>query len=232
MNKAAQSAGPLIKAPYELASNKATFPDILDQRTIPKSERGWRFVGTLTDDRAVNVLRTAFDGDYMSQPAAEQLQQIILQVRRRDPEQWAYFEVKEDAADWKEAKTGDRNDGGDHNSKASQAVRNFRKSIYHGDVANAERFYNRLIELGYTAERLDASIRNQDPLSALSIDLRKEYTASLTERQKQELALANRYYAKIKAMDRREKQLFPKKGQQPRPNPELLKRIVEEQGQR
>ena len=232
VNKAAQSAGPLIKAPYELASNKATFPDILDQRTIPKSERGWRFVGTLTDDRAVNVLRTAFDGDYMSQPAAEQLQQIILQVRRRDPEQWAYFEVKEDAADWKEAKTGDRNDGGDHNSKASQAVRNFRKSIYHGDVANAERFYNRLIELGYTAERLDASIRNQDPLSALSIDLRKEYTASLTERQKQELALANRYYAKIKAMDRREKQLFPKKGQQPRPNPELLKRIVEEQGQR
>jgi len=230
VNKLAQSVGPLGKAPYELASNKATFPDILDQRTIPDSDRWWRLVGTLTDDRAVNVLRSAFDQDYYSQPAAEQLQQIILQVRRRDPEQWAYFEAREDASDWKEAKTGKRFEFGSYNAPEAQALRNFRKSIYRGDVANAERFYASLLDYGYTAERLDASIRNQHPLSDLNVAERAEYTKALTDRQKRELELATKYYSRIKAMDTRERDLFKsKKYPDQKPNPALLKRIVEEQ---
>lgn len=229
LNKLAQSVGPLGKAPYETISGKSTFPDVLDQRTIPESERWWRLVGTLTDDRAVNVLRAAFDQDYYSQPASEQLQQIILQIRRRDPEQWSYYEAREDAAEWKEAKTGKRFEQGSYDAPEAQALRNFRKSIYRGDVASAERFYTRLLEFGYTAERLDASIRNQDPLSDLNQSERAVYLNTITPRQRQELALAQKYYGRMKALDNREKQLFPKKGQSPNPNPQLLKRIVEDQ---
>ena len=229
-NKAAQSGGPLLKAPYELASGQATFPDVFDQRQIPKADKWWRFVGGLTDQRVVATLRAAFDQDFYSQPAREQLQQIILQIRRRDPEQWAYYEAREDASDWKEAKTGKRFEHGSYNAPEALALRNFRKSIYRGDVANAERFYNRLIQFGYTAERLDASIRNQHPLSNLNAAERAEYTRTLTPRQQLELELANKYYSRLKALDQRERLLFKSKQVPNRaPNPELLRRIVEDQ---
>jgi hypothetical protein len=158
------------------------------------------------------------------------LQQIILQIRRRDPEQWAYFEAREDAADWKEAKTGKRFEMGSYDAPEALALRNFRKSIYRGDVANAERFYGRLLKFGYTAERLDASIRNQDPLSDLNQSERAAYLNTLTPRQRQELALAQKYYNRLKALDGREKQLFPSKRQPNQPaNPALLRTIVEGQ---
>ena len=229
-NKAAQSGGPLLKAPYELASGLATFPDVFDQRQIPKAEKWWRFVGGLTDQRVVGTLRAAFDQDYYSQPATEQLQQIILQIRRRDPEQWAYYEAREDASDWKEAKTGKRFEQGSYDAPEALALRNFRKSIYRGDVANAERFYNRLIQFGYTAERLDASIRNQHPLADLNTASRAEYAKTLTTRQKEELELASKYYSRLKALDHREKFLFKSKQVPKRdPNPALLRQIVEDQ---
>ena len=229
LNKAAQAVGPLGKAPYELMSGRSTFPDITDQRIIPDSEKYWRLVGTLTDDRAMNVLRQGFDKDYYAQPMGEQLQQIILQIRRRDPEQWAYYEARESASDWKEAKTGKRYEAGSYNAPEAQALRNFRKSIYRGDVATAQRFYSRLLEYGYTSERLDASIRSQAPLSDLNETERKEYQATLDERSRTQLALANQYYARIKALDGRERQLFPRKNGKPNPQPALLDRIVESQ---
>ena len=232
LNKISGSLGPLIKGFYEASSGKSTFPDITDQRSIPPSEKWWRFVSTMTDDRIVNSLRAAFDKDYYSQPATEQLQQVILQIRRRDPEQWAYYEAREDASDWKEAKTGKRHEAGAYDAPEAMALRNFRKAIYRGDVANAERFYSRLLEFGYTAERLDASIRSQHPLADLNESERAEYIKTLTPKQRQELELATKYYSRIKALDGREKQLFPKKGQKANPNPDLLKRIVEQQSQK
>lgn len=228
-NKLAQSIGPNWKTPYEFISGKATFPDVFDQRSIAKSERWWRLVGNMTDDRIVNTLRGSFDKDFYSQPASEQLQQIILQMRRRDFEQWSYFEAREDASDWKEAKTGKNSEFGSYNAPEAQALRNFRKAIYRGDVVNAERFYARLLEFGYTADRLDDSIRNQAPLADLNETEREDYIKTLTPKQRQELDLANKYYNRLQALDGRERELFPIKGNNPEPNPELLKRIVEEQ---
>ena len=229
VNKLAQSGGPALRAPYELASGKATFPDILDQRNIPAADRWWRLVGNLTDDRAANWLRGVFDRDYYSQPASEQLQQIILQVRRRDADQWAYYEAREAAADWKERQTGKRFEQGDYQAPEAMALRNFRKAIYRGDVSAAVRFYERLLEYGYTAPRLDASIRNQAPLSHLSADERTRYLATLDAQGKEQLKRAEAYYGRIKALDGREKSLFPGKGQPAVPNPRLLEQIVESQ---
>lgn len=90
------------------------------------------------------------------------------------------------------------------------------------------RFYNRLLEYGYTASRLDASIRAADPLSELNEKQRKEYLSSLTPRQKAQLDMANKYYGRMKQLDHREKQLFPKTpGQTFQPKEALLRQIVE-----
>lgn len=230
LNKLVQSFGPLFKAPYEMTSGKAVFPDVTDQRSIPAADKWWRLVGTLTDDRIVNSLRAAFDRDFYSQPASEQLQQIILQVRRRDPESWAYYEVREDAADWKEARTGKRFEAGAYDAPEAMALRNFRRAIYRADVANALRLYERLQDYGYTAERLDASIRAQHPLADLNAAERKAFVAGLTAGQRRELDLALKYYGRMSVLDKREKQLFPSKRQPNQPaNPALLERIVEGQ---
>ena len=234
INKAAQGASPVIKGGYELMSGKATFPDVLDQRNIPDSEKYWRLVGQLTDDRAVNVLRATFDQDYYSQPPAEQLQQIILQIRRRDPLQWSYFEVREDASEWKLRTKGKKRDGGDYTSPEAQALRNFRKAIYRGDAANAEKFYTRLLEFGYTQERLESSIRSQHPLNDLNAEERTEYLKTLTAKQQAELKMAMTYYEsmlELKSGKSRSKDLFPRNSATGKPTPktELLKRLVEEQ---
>jgi hypothetical protein len=212
INKLMQSTTPVAKGGYELASGKAVFPDVLDQRAIAKSDRWWRLAGTLTDDRMVNAARSYMDRDYYGQPVGEQMQQIILQVRRRDPEQWSYYEARDRAASWKEEKTGKRFEAGDYQAPEAQVLRNFRRSAYRGDVDAAERFYLRLLDYGYTSERLDDSIRNAHPLADLTKVEQREYLGQLDARGKRELDLAMAYYGRFSKMDRREKQLFPRKG--------------------
>lgn len=232
VNKLAQGTRPEAKTVYELTSGKATFPDVFDQRNIPKSEKWWRVSRNFFGEIPTDLLRNPLDKDYMGRPMAEQLQQAVLQVRRRDPEQWAYYKVREDAADWKEQKTGKRYEGGNYTAAESQALRNFRRSIYQGDVAGAERFYLRLLEYGYTAERLAASIRAQHPLADLNKQQQREYLETLTEKAKRELDLAVRYYDRMATLDHREKTLFPTKaaaeyGVPFTPNPERLREMME-----
>jgi hypothetical protein len=228
-NKLIQSAGPVVKGPYELVSGKAVFPDFFDQRTIAKSEQWWRFVGTMTDDRMANWVRGVFDEDYYNQPMAEQLQQIVLQVRRRDPLAWAFYEIKDKVGDWEFEKTGKRNSMGDYTAPEAMALRNFRKAIYRGDVVAADRFYNSLLRYGYTAKRLDQSIRNQAPLAALNEQQREQFLSELSARDRKQLELAEAYYARFSAMDGREKDLFPEEGDEPAPDPSLLREIIESQ---
>jgi hypothetical protein len=232
LNKVAQSFGPLVKAPYEAVSGKSVFPDVTDQRTIVSKEKWWRMVSTMTDDRVVNWARQVFDKEYYAQPAAEQLQQMILQVRRRDAEQWAYYETLDRSAEWKEARTGKRRDGGDYDSPDEKVLRNFRRAIYRADVPSAVKFYEKLQQYGYTAERLDASIRAQHPLRALNNEERKEFVAGLTAVEKKQLALAEQYYSRMQILDKRERQLFPTRNQAKigikKQNSERLRELMEE----
>jgi len=210
-NKLLQGSRPDVKAIYEAASGRATFPDIFDQRSIAPSDKWWRAAETMLDRVPVEAVRKAVDKDYLGRPTGEVLQQAILQVRRRDPQQWAYYASREAAAEWKEAKTGKKFEFGSYDAPEAQALRNWRKAIYQGDVEAAVRLYERLLGYGYTAERLDASIRNQHPLSDLNKQEEREYLAQLTPERKRQLDLALVYYGKISKLDHRERQLFPRR---------------------
>jgi hypothetical protein len=236
-NKLAQSVRPELKFAYTMTSGKDPFPDVTNQRTIDRSQWAWILAQSMDRD-ATMALRSQIDPDYYApESAGEWWQRKILQVRRRDPEQWAYYESRDKASDWKYEKTGKKNEGFDFKSPDATVLRNFRKSIYRGDVENAKRFYARALELGYTAERFQAAIRNSDPLSDLTKEERREYLDQLSPHDKQLLEFAFRYYARMANFKGDEKILFPKKGQRNfTPREDLLEstdgRLTEEEAQR
>jgi len=71
------------------------------------------------------------------------------------------------------------------------------------------RFYDRLLEFGYTAERLRESIKRQDPLSEIKKEHRREFVASLSPFEKRQLERAYIHYAKMNSLRGYETQLFP-----------------------
>lgn len=227
VNKVAQSTGPVGKGAFIAVSGKQPFPDITNMRSVSGREKWFAVVQTMTDREGTDLLRRAFDNDYYPRPAGEVAQQLILQIRRRDPEQWAFYEVKEKVSDWKERKTGKRFEAGDYSAPEAQALRSFRRAVYLGDVDAAERFYTRLLGFGYTSERLKASIRNQHPLAELNEEGRKEFIKGLSRADREQLRRALQYWERLGTLKGKERGLFPAKvGQRFTPQPERLQRAV------
>ncbi|MEW6303491.1 MAG: hypothetical protein AB1705_08480 [Verrucomicrobiota bacterium] len=228
-NKVVGGVNPAISAGYTALSGRDTFPDVTNQRRVVGKEKWWLVLSKMTDRDAVMWLRSVVDDDFYTPDLSNWWQQKILQIRRRDPEQWAYYEIREMAADWKEEKRGKRNDGSDYTSNDLQVLRNFRRAVYRGDVEEAARFYDRLLEFGYTAEQFRQSIDNQDPLSDLGKKNgdRAAFVESLSKAERELLTRAMRYYAKIQAAKGEERDLFPREGRGGfTPRPDILEQII------
>ena len=201
LNNTAGSAGPYLKMPYTYAFKKNPFPDITDMRTVPAYDMRRVILGQAFDD---------FTADYTSKDFGTWTKQLVLQVRQRDPEQWAFFDIKDKASQFLAAATGTKRNS-DIDAPDQQVLRNFRRAIYKGDIEAAVQFYQRLLGYGYTAERFKESIRSQEPLSILPKQngLRRAFVESLTPEDEAQLERAERYYQRM-AFDRgHERGLFP-----------------------
>lgn len=210
LNNTIGSAGPVWKIPYTFASGKSTFPDVTDQRTIPSYDMRRVIIGQMTDQFTAEMLELAINKDYVaSRDAGEWAQQAILQVRRRDPESWAFYAIKDKAAQFEEAQTGRREQRAAYDAPDAQVLRQFRRAIYQADVPTATRMYQRLLELGYTAERFESSVRAQDPLYGLPKAQRDEFVRSLAPAERDQLRTAYRYYLRIQEMEGAGRRLFP-----------------------
>ncbi len=227
LNKAVQGVRPEAKFAYTMTSGKDPFPDVLNQRGVDRADWYW-MLGQAVDRDVAVALRSQLDPYFYSpESAGDWWQRKILQVRRRDPEQWAYYEVREMASDWKEEKTGKRFEAWHYNSPDQKVVRNFRRAIYNADMENAQKFYTAALELGYTKDRFKASLRAQDPLSDISKDQRQEFEAGLNPYEKRMLGLAQRYYSRISTGKGKEADLFPKKpGAVFTPRPDRLREMM------
>lgn len=210
-NNTVQFLGPTMRAAYTAGSRKDVFPDVTDQRTISNQDVGWVILSQMTDMLPAELLRRAVDKDYVSpRDFGEWAQQAVLQIRRRDPEQWAYFSLRDKAADyvWK---TEGRRDGAPGESRDLQLLRNFRRAIYKGDVAQAMRAYDRLLEVGYNAERLRSSIQAQEPLADIPKARRRDFVDQLSKLERWQLEQAYRYYVRMAELRGAERSLFPRK---------------------
>ncbi|MDQ8202787.1 hypothetical protein [Pelagicoccus sp. SDUM812003] len=210
-NKVLQSVGPVLKIPYTYLSKQYSFPDAFDQRSIPEYEILPVIIGQASDQFAVDLIRRIVDEDYYPiKDLGDWAQQLILQRRKRDPEQWAYYSIRDKANDFM-SKHGKSFDPGVNNSEDAQLLRSFRKAIYDGDVRLASKFYLQLLDHGYTYERFQASLRSQNPLSFVPKrdGLRRKFVEDLTPWEREQLDLAFAYYAKIGDARGSERFLFP-----------------------
>ena len=233
-NELIQGIRPGIKALYTGLSGKNPFPDVFNQRTVSKDDMAWVIFSGMTDRHYGLLFRNMLDRDYYSPNDVQSWwQQTLLQVRRRDPEMWSYYEIRDKAADYLWVMKGEKK-GYDYTSTDQQTLRSFRKAMYNADVKAAIKFYNLMLGMGYTSERFTSSLQAQDPLSGLSKELRRDFLGSLTDNEAKMLNRAMRYYARIAVSKGQEKQLFPRKrdiqwGREKRPDYKRLTNIIREQ---
>jgi len=216
-NKVLQSGAPHIKALYTLGSKKTLFPDVFDQRTLPDSEVAPYILSQLTDPLVVEVFRRVTDKDYYApKDLGDWAQQLILQVRKRDPESWSYYSIRDKAGAFMEERTGRALGFMINNSKDAEVIRNFRKAIRNGNAEKAMHFYQRMLEYGYDSNRLKASLRNQHPLGDLMGNkyghLLPEFLDSLQPYEQRQVKLAMKYYSRLQKLEPLAKTLFPKSG--------------------
>ena len=156
----AKSVGPAQKTIYTVVSGKNPFPDVANQRNIPRYAMAQTVLGQMTDQFTADMVMRATNPDYYSPRSSwDSASQLVLQVRRRDPEQWAYYYIRDKATQWKQARHGVSREHGSYDSPDAEALRNFRRSIYAGDVEAAKRLYVRLLGYGYTAQRFEQGIK-------------------------------------------------------------------------
>jgi hypothetical protein len=212
VNNAIGGLTPMFKTPLTYMTGKNTFPDITDMRSVPAYDMRRVIIGQVTDDFTADLIERLVNKDYYaSRDFGSWAKQLVLQVRQRDPEQWAYFEIRDRADDFKYAKTGKRNNPGDRESPDAQALSSFKRAINRGDIEAATKFYQRLLGYGYTAEQFKTSIRNQDPLAGLAKTngLRQAFIDSLTPFDQEQLKRAYIYYGRMNSQRGEERGLFP-----------------------
>ncbi len=90
-------------------------------------------------------------------------------------------------------------------------MRNFRRSIYAGDVEAANRLYVRLLGYGYTAQRFEQGIKASEPLAELSAKdgSRKAFLNGLSPYDRRMLEKAQAYEARLSTLKVDARRLFP-----------------------
>jgi hypothetical protein len=166
----------------------------------------------MTDQFTADMVMRATNPDYYSPRSSwDWASQLVLQVRRRDPEQWAYYYIRDKATQWKQAKTGVSREQGGYDSPDAEALRNFRRSIYAGDVEAAKRLYVRLLGYGYTAQRFEQGIKASEPLAELSAKdgSRKAFVDGLSPYDRRMLDKAQAYETRLSSLKVDARRLFP-----------------------
>ncbi|MEN9636276.1 MAG: repair protein RadC, partial [Verrucomicrobiota bacterium] len=223
----ALSVGPLVRAGVIAGTGREIGMDVTSPRTVHGSDKTWALVKEAVGIVPADMLRSAFDKDYVSgRDAGDWLKQIVLQIRKRDPESWAYYKIRDDAEAFLEERKGVSTDRGARSSPDQIALRSFRRAIFKGNIDDALGLYDRLLKYGYTAQRLQSSLRSMDPLSSLGKEdgSRRAFVEQLDEQGRKDLDRARLYAERYQVLQGKERILFPReiKG-----NPAAQERLME-----
>ena len=200
VNKVAQSVRPEILGGVGALSGQNFFPNVMKPRPVPSYDKIHQMVSNVFDQPTADIFESLRNNKFLpSKNLGDNLKQMVLQQRYRDPQQENYYGARDRVDQFLQDKGADRTPGTSNNEQ-SAVVRNLRKSMYQGDVPNAVKFANILVdEYGYNSQKFAASLKGQNPLSALPSALKKEYMAQLSDFDKEQLADAYRYTARLQS---------------------------------
>ena len=167
-------------------------------RAIPTYDRWHQLASTVFDQPTADLFEMMRNNKFLpSKSLADNLNQMVLQQRYRDPQQENYYAARDRVDQFLQDKGLDRTPGTSNNEQ-SAVVRNLRTSMYKGDVPNAVKFAQILVdEYGYDSKKFAASLKAQNPLSALPSARRKEYIAQLSPFDIEQLQDAYKYTARL-----------------------------------
>jgi hypothetical protein len=200
LNKIVSSIRPEMKTSLGAAMGRDLFPDVTDPHKIQKFDRTNWMLSQVFDKPTADLFSSFVLRDpefYRSQSWGDTAKQVVLQIRRRDPEQWAFYDMQDKAQQFLE-EHGYEGAGGT-TTPATQSLRNFKKAIFNGDLDAAQRFAQILVDkYGYDSKNFAASIQNMEPLHAIKKDLKPEFMKTLSQSDLEELDKAYTYYARIR----------------------------------
>lgn len=213
LNTIVSSVRPELQAAYIALARQRLGPDVTDQRTIPDYEYTTAVVTQMLEPIAAELLTRTLRGPdyYPRRNTAEMWQQAILQVRRRDPEAVGFYATMDRIDDYGKKVPGSRTPmptPQDDEPQMQEVKASFRRAIRAADVPAATRLYQRMLELGYTAEAFTSMVA-QHPLSSLRKEHQQRFVDQLSPAERRDLNMAFRYADRIKSFRGRERTLFP-----------------------
>jgi len=195
INRVGTSLTPIIKVPYETASKKKHFPDVL--RPAPVRDRaayllqnlelGWATMGINSLYKLAQDFPTS--GVTGGGSPARSLWQFVGYTTDTGESAYHYIKAKEHS--FYEDKEGEQS-GFTTNSK-QDALYYHKKAIKWGDTASAERWKKEYLDLGGKASGIKRSVTAAKPLAKVK-KYRREFINSLSDTEKEILQRAEEWY--------------------------------------
>jgi len=193
INKLVQGVGPHVKIPMELAYGKSLYPDFTKPRSLnPTNDKAEYLASQLGLDTAYKWAA----GMPLPKDAAQKAVSSSF-LYRLDPDQAAYYRIRDEVARFKSSKGMSRSSEGAEGERAN-ALRNLKLSLRYKDEDAAARFLAQYAALGGSSDGLKSSLMAMNPLSGLSEAQRGEFQSKwLRTEDKPFLDAANKYYKDV-----------------------------------
>lgn len=184
VNKVANGITPVITAPLEFLTGRSYWPDVFRPRLIRDR---WRELAQLFS--VENEYDVIFDRP--SRGYTRSIEEAV--IYKRDEGELAYNRMKGMAYDWLRREKGLAGSG-DYQTPRSKALYDWRQAKKFGDRSAERKAYDRLGELGVTADDLHASVKRAHPLGSVPLKDRKAFLATLTRDERAMLDRAVEWY--------------------------------------
>jgi hypothetical protein len=186
VNRLANAAYPLGKLTAESGLRRSFYPDVTEPRSIRDP------LGHIA--RGLDV---EMPYNYLTDKPSRGIQKNIESVATytADPGQLAYTRIQDLAMDWRK-KHGLQTDMMSRTPKAN-ALYYYKKSLQYKDTAKAERWKAEYLRLGGKQEGVSEGVKRSHPLGGIPAEHRQAFMKSLTLRDRQALAAAEKWYQQV-----------------------------------
>lgn len=193
VNRVVSGLTPIFKTPLEMITGNRYFPDVFRPRPI--DDRWREFARMFSVENEYDAL--------MGNPSRGYLNTWAGSITyNRNPGEMAYNETRSLIRAFKESK-GEESSGFSTSPKA-EAAKDYKLAIRYGDADAEKKAKAKMAKLGMGKDEMDKLLLRAAPLTSLPLKERKEFLASLDERDKKQVEKADKWYRETFLTERQE----------------------------